>query len=85
MMISPPLTSSTKGKETKSNARATSSSTVEKRWNLRRRGTGFSDSVPLRSFVRFTPHNCLLPQAREKNLNVLERSPFGLTEIRFVT
>src|SRR5438132_4497065 len=31
---SPPLTSSTKGKKNKSNARAISSSTVDKRWNL---------------------------------------------------
>src|SRR4029077_13744090 len=44
IIMSPPLTSSTKGKKRKSNARATSSSTAEKRWNFRRRGAGFTDS-----------------------------------------
>jgi hypothetical protein len=43
-MMSPPLISSTKGKKKKSNARATSSSTAEKRWNVIRRGAAFSDS-----------------------------------------
>src|SRR4029077_20116769 len=46
IITSPPLTSSTKGKKRKSNARAVSSSTVEKRWNLPRGCNGFGNSFP---------------------------------------
>src|SRR5882757_246598 len=62
-ITSPPLTSSTKGKKKKSNARAINSSTVEKRWNLLPGCNSFGNSFPCAvSFIQpiqFSSHDRL--------------------------
>ena len=75
-MTSPPLTSSTNGKKRKSNARATSSSTVEKRWNLLRGSTALA-SLILPFIVRFQSCCFIAVILSEAKLQRSGRSPRG--------